>query len=577
LVRVRCGYPALRRSKYFLRPTTGPSDKFPAGEVGNSTENHDITDTYDAAGRTAALATSRGGRAVSGDSYVGAIDQGTTGTRFMLFDHGGQVLANAYEQHEQIYPEPGWVEHDPMEIWVNTKSVVTQGIADAGIGADQLEALGITNQRETTVVWDAESGTPVHDALVWQDRRTTDRVEELQEEDKVEWIRDKTGLEADAYFSATKTEWLLDEADPVKMERSRPKDVRERAEDGELLMGTIDAWLVYQLTGNHITDVTNASRTMLYNIHDMEWDDELLEEFDVPRSMLPEVRPSSDEDLYGHTDPDGFLGEAVPVAGALGDQQAALFGQTCFDEGDAKNTYGTGSFYLMNTGNEAVDSEHGLLTTIGFQMSGEPVQYALEGAIFITGAAIEWLDDVDLIDDAAETARLARSVESTDDVYVVPAFTGLGAPHWDGRARGTIVGITRGTEREHIVRATLESIAYQTRDVAEAMEADSGVEMTTLRVDGGAVKNDFLCQLQSDIIQTDIARPEVDETTALGSAYAAGLAVGYWDSVDELRDNWQADREFEPEMESSDADELHDRWTDAVDRSLDWATDGRED
>ena len=310
---------------------------------------------------------------------------------------------------------------------------------------------------------------------------------------------------------------------------------------------------------------------MLYNIKDLEWDDELLEEFRVPRSMVPDVRPSSDEATYGSTDPDGFLGAEVPVAGALGDQQAALFGQTCFDAGDAKNTYGTGSFYLMNTGEEAVESDHGLLTTIGFQMTGEPVQYALEGAIFITGAAIEWLEDVEMIDDPAETSEMSQSVDGTDGVYVVPAFTGLGAPHWDGRARGTIVGMTRGTRKEHIVRATLESIAYQTRDVAEAMEADSGVDTTTLRVDGGAVKNDYLCQLQSDIIQTDIARPEVDETTALGSAYAAGLAVGYWDDIDGLRDNWQIDEAFSPEMDSDEADKMYSRWDDAVERSLDWA------
>src|SRR6056297_3614308 len=504
------------------------------------------------------------------NTYVGAIDQGTTGTRFMVFDHGGEVVANAYEKHEQIYPEPGWVEHDAMEIWENTKQVVTEGLADAGLDASQLDAIGITNQRETTVVWDAETGEPIHNALVWQDRRTTDRVEEIQEEDKVEWIRGKTGLECDAYFSATKTEWILDNADPIGTDRSGDA-LRDRAEEGNLLMGTIDCWLIYNLTGNHITDVSNASRTMLYNINDLEWDDELLEEFNVPEEMVPEVRPSSDEQTYGTTDADGFLGAEVPVAGALGDQQAALFGQTCFDEGDAKNTYGTGSFYLMNTGNEAVTSDHGLLTTIGFQRSGEPVQYALEGSIFITGAAIEWLEDMELIDDAAETASLARSVDSTDGVYLVPAFTGLGAPHWDGRARGTIVGMTRGTRKEHIVRATLESIAYQTRDIAEAMEEDSGVETTTLRVDGGAVKNNFLCQLQSDIIQTDIARPEVDETTALGSAYVAGLAVGYWDTVDELRDNWQIDREFSPEKSQDDVDPLYDRWGDAVERSLNWA------
>jgi glycerol kinase len=511
---------------------------------------------------------------MTANTYVGAIDQGTTGTRFMVFDHGGQVVANAYEKHEQVYPEPGWVEHDAVEIWENVKTVITRALEEAGLDATQLAALGITNQRETTVVWDAETGDPIHNAIVWQDRRTTDRVERLEAEGKLEWIREKTGLEADAYFSATKAEWLLDNADPIKMERTRTEDVRDRAEAGELLLGTIDAWLIYNLTGNHVTDVTNASRTMLYDVHDMAWCADLLAEFSVPRAMLPEVRPSSDEDYYGYTDPDGFLGTSVPVAGALGDQQAALFGQTCFDAGDAKNTYGTGSFFLMNTGEQAVESDHGLLTTVGFQRSGEPVQYALEGSIFVTGAAIEWLEDVDLISSPAETAELARSVDGTDGVYVVPAFTGLGAPHWDGRARGTIVGMTRGTRREHIVRATLEAIAYQTRDVAEAMEADAGVEMGSLRVDGGAVKNNFLCQLQSDIIGTEIVRPEVDETTALGAAYAAGLAVGYWDSLAELRNNWHVDAEFAPEMDRSDADARFERWHDAVERSKDWAQEG---
>ncbi|ELZ17686.1 glycerol kinase GlpK [Natrinema limicola] len=510
------------------------------------------------------------------NTYVGAVDQGTTGTRFIVFDHEGQVVANAYEKHEQIYPEPGWVEHDPTEIWENTKAVIRQALGQAGIGPDQLEAIGVTNQRETTLLWDADTGNPVHNAIVWQDRRTTDRVEQLEEEGMVETIRDKTGLEADAYFSATKAEWLLDNADPIKLERTRPADIRDRAEQGEVLFGTIDTWLIYNLTGNHITEVTNASRTMLYNIHDLAWDDDLLAEFNIPEAMLPEVRPSSDDATYGTTDPDGFLEAEVPVAGALGDQQAALFGQTCFDAGDAKNTYGTGSFFLMNTGNEAVESDHGLLTTIGFQRSGEDVQYALEGAIFVTGAAIEWLEDMTLIDDPAETAELARSVDTTDGVYVVPAFTGLGAPHWDQRARGTIVGMTRGTRKEHVVRATLESIAYQTRDVAEAMEADSGIEMTSLKVDGGAVKNNFLCQLQSDIIGSEIVRPVVDETTALGSAYAAGLAVGYWSDPDELRSNWQIDAEFEPEMDPDTADQRYDRWDDAVDRARDWARDSEE-
>ncbi|MFB1065810.1 glycerol kinase GlpK [Natrinema sp. H-ect4] len=509
-------------------------------------------------------------------TYVGAVDQGTTGTRFIVFDHEGQVVANAYQKHEQIYPEPGWVEHDPMEIWENTKEVIRRALGQADIGPDRLEAIGVTNQRETTLLWDADSGKPVHNAIVWQDRRTTDRVEQLEDDGMVETIRDKTGLEADAYFSATKAEWLLDNADPIKLERSRPQDIRDRAEEGEVLFGTIDSWLIYNLTGEHITEVTNASRTMLYNIHDLAWDDDLLAEFSIPEAMLPEVRPSSDDETYGSTDPDGFLEAEIPVAGALGDQQAALFGQTCFDAGDAKNTYGTGSFFLMNTGNEAVESDHGLLTTIGFQRSGEAVQYALEGSIFVTGAAIEWLEDMTLIDDPAETASLARSVDTTDGVYVVPAFTGLGAPHWDQRARGTIVGMTRGTRKEHVVRATLESIAYQTRDVAEAMEADSGIEMRSLKVDGGAVKNNFLCQLQSDIIGSEIVRPVVDETTALGSAYAAGLAVGYWSDPDELRSNWQVDAEFEPEMDRDDADRRYDRWSDAVDRSRDWAQDAEE-
>ncbi|MFC6960834.1 glycerol kinase GlpK [Halocatena marina] len=513
---------------------------------------------------------------MSSDTYVGAIDQGTTGTRFMVFDHAGRVITSAYEKHEQHYPEPGWVEHDPIEIWQKTQAVITTALDEADVDATQLEAIGVTNQRETTVLWDRDTGAPIHNAIVWQDRRTTDRIEELAEAGTVEEIRDKTGLEADAYFSATKAEWLLDNADPIKTQRARPADLRERAEDGEILFGTIDSWLIYNLTGNHITEVTNASRTMLYNIHDLDWDDDLLSEFDVPREMLPEVRPSSDDEYYGHTDSDGFLGAEIPVAGAFGDQQAALFGQTCFDAGDAKNTYGTGSFFLANTGEEAVESDHGLLTTIGFQRSGEPVQYALEGSIFITGAAIEWLEDVDLIEDALVSEEVARSVDSTDGVYFVPAFTGLGAPHWDGRARGTIVGMTRGTRRAHIVRAAIESIAFQTRDVAEAMEADADMEISRLKVDGGAVKNNFLCQQQADIIDANIVRPEVDETTALGSAYAAGLAVGYWNNLEELRDNWQVDREFTPEMNTDEVDAKYDRWSDAVERSLDWAREEGE-
>ncbi len=504
-------------------------------------------------------------------TYVGAIDHGTTGTRFMLFDRSGSVVASAYRRHEQIYPESGWVEHDPVEIWEDTKAVVTRGLSTAGIEPGQLAALGVTNQRETTVLWEAETGRPVYNAIVWQDRRTTDHAEARAAAGKTGWIREKTGLACDAYFSATKIEWLLDNGDQIEPGRSSTRSLRARAESGELLVGTLDSWLIYNLTGNHVTDVTNASRTMLYNIHDLAWDTDLLAEFGVPRATLPEVRPSSDEAAYGQTDPNGFLGAAVPVTGALGDQQAALVGQACFDPGDAKNTYGTGCFYLLNTGETAVESEHGLLTTIGFQRSGEPPQYALEGSVFVAGGAIEWLADVEVISDITETATLAREAESTRGVYVVPAFAGLGAPHWDGQARGTILGLTRGTRREHVVRATLESIAYQTRDIAEAMEADADIETTTLRVDGGAVRNNFLCQLQSDLLQRDLVRPQVDEATALGAAYAAGLAVGYWESLDELRAHRRVDRRFEPELPAAEADRKYDRWGEAVERSLDWA------
>jgi len=502
--------------------------------------------------------------------YVGAIDQGTTGTRFIVFDREASVVADAYETHEQHYPEPGWVEHDPDELWENTKRVIRRALADAGIEAADLAAIGVTNQRETTVLWDAETGDPVHDAIVWQDRRTTDRIEGMDDE-LADYIHETTGLEPDAYFSATKAEWLLENADPIEATRSPTRTVRERAEAGDVLFGTIDSWLVYNLTGEHVTDVTNASRTMLFDIHSCTWDDRLLAEFDVPRACLPEVRPSSDDHYYGHTDPDGFLGAAVPVAGALGDQQAALFGQACFRPGEAKNTYGTGSFLLLNTGDEAVTSDHGLLTTIGFQRRGEPVQYALEASIFVTGAVVEWLEDVSLVDNPGETETLARSVDSTDGVFFVPAFTGLGAPHWDQRARGTILGLTRGTRREHVVRAALEAIAYQTRDAVEAMVADSEIPLESLRVDGGAVKNDFLCQLLANVVDARIDRPHVDETTALGAAYAAGLAAGYWTDLDALRENRTTDHAFTPD--DGDWDARYERWSDAVERSLDWARD----
>jgi glycerol kinase len=500
--------------------------------------------------------------------YVAALDQGTTGTRCMLFDREGGVVADAYERHEQRYPQPGWVEHDAAEILSNAKRATTSALEAADASGGDLVAIGVTNQRETTVLWDRETGEPVHNAIVWQDRRTADRIESLGEE-AAAYIRETTGLQPDAYFSASKIEWLLNNAtvEIVRQEES----LRERAASGDVVFGTIDAWLIERLTGAHVTDVTNASRTMLFDIHDLAWDDRLLAEFEVPRGMLPEVRPSSDDTPYGHTDPDGFLGATVPVTAALGDQQAALFGQACFDAGDVKNTYGTGSFVLLNTGHEAVESEHGLLTTVGFQRAGEAPCYALEGSIFVTGAAIEWLEEVDLIDDPAETAALARSVESTDGVYVVPAFTGLGAPHWDQHARGLIIGLTRGTERAHVVRATLESTAYQTLDVIEAMRDDSGLELASMRVDGGAVRNDFLCQAQADIVDVEVDRPAVDETTALGAAYAAGLAVGYWEDYEELREHRRVDSRFTPELDGETRERRVKRWNRAVERSGGWA------
>ncbi|WP_075936481.1 glycerol kinase GlpK [Halosegnis longus] len=492
--------------------------------------------------------------------YVAAIDQGTTGTRCLLVSHDGAVVGQAYETHEQQYPQPGWVEHDPTVLWENTKTVVTDALADAGLAASDLAALGVTNQRETTVLWDAATGEPIHNAIVWQDRRTTERIEQLE----TEWIRDRTGLEPDAYFSASKLEWLLDEVEGA----------RERAEAGELRFGTVDSWLVSKLTGEHVTDVTNASRTMLFDIHDLRWDGDLLAEFDVPRAVLPTVVPSSDPESYGTTSADGFLGAEIPVAGVLGDQQAALFGQTCFEAGSAKNTYGTGSFLLVNTGPDPVESDHGLLTTVAFQRAGEEPRYALEGSIFTTGAAIEWLEDVSLVESPAETETLARSVDSTDGVYVVPAFSGLGAPYWDGRARGTILGLTRGTGREHIARATLESIGFQTHDVLEAMAADTGETIDRLRVDGGAVQNDLLCELQATIADCTVARPAVDETTALGAAYAAGLAVGYWEDLDALQEQHRTERVFRP-SETGDMDGRYERWNEAVDRARDWAREER--
>ena len=497
---------------------------------------------------------------MTAEPLVCAIDQGTTGTRCMLFDHQSRPVASAYETHEQHYPQAGWVEHDPMEIWEVTKRTVHDALREASVEATDLAAIGIANQRETTVIWDAETGEPCHNAIVWQDRRTADRIDEVVGDGWEDEIRARTGLEPDAYFSATKIEWLLEHAD-------RPRETEQ------LRVGTIDTWLIDRMTGAHLTDVTNASRTMLFNIDTEAWDPDLLDLFDIPRSILPSVRPSIDREAYGHTDSDGWLGAEIPVTGVLGDQQAALFGQTCFERGEAKNTYGTGSFLLLNTGVERVDSEHGLISTIAYGIAGEPTRYALEGSIFVTGAAIEWLADVGIVSEPEETEALAQSVEDTDDVYLVPAFTGLGAPHWNPRARGTIVGMTRDTSRAHLARAGLEAIGYLTKDVADAMTADAGAALETLRIDGGAVQNDALCQIQADVLGIPVLRPTVEETTALGAAYAAGLAVGVWDDRESLRSRWRVDATFEPGVDPTLMARQHARWRDAVDRARGWATE----
>ncbi len=465
--------------------------------------------------------------------YVAAVDQGTTGTRFMIFDHAGAVVASHYEEHHQIYPQPGWVEHDAGEIWDRTRTTIGGAMAKGSVRAQDLAAIGVTNQRETTVVWNPKTGEPYYHAIVWQDTRTQAICQKLIDDGKAEMIRAKTGLPIATYFSGPKIQWLLDNV----------AGLRAAAERGDALFGNIDSWVIWNLTGGarggvHITDYTNASRTMLLNLKTLDWDDELLDLFGIPRAMLPKLRPSSDRDLYGFTDPTGPCGGRVPICGDLGDQQAALFGQVGFDAGEAKNTYGTGCFLLLNTGKEIVPSKSGLLTTVAAGLGdhkGSPlqIQFALEGSIAIAGAAVQWLrDNLKLIGNAAETEAIAQSVEDTGGVYFVPAFNGLFAPHWDMYARGTLVGMTRYTRREHIVRATLEAECYQTREVIEAMEKDSGVKLKSLKVDGGAVKNNFLMQLQADILGAQVVRPIVNETTALGAAYAAGLASGFWKSLD---------------------------------------------
>ena len=485
--------------------------------------------------------------------YIMSLDLGTTSCRSILFDKNGQICSVAQKEFTQYFPEPGWVEHDAEEIWATQKGLMFEALEKLGVEMSDVAGIGITNQRETTVVWDKHTGRPVCKAIVWQCRRTAEYCDELKAQGLADMFREKTGLVLDAYFSGTKLKWILDNV----------PNARERAEAGELLFGTIDTWIIWKLTHGkvHVTDYSNASRTMLFNIHTLEWDEEILKILDIPRQMLPEVKASSC--LYGHTEARIF-GEEVPIAGAAGDQQCALFGQTCFAPGEAKNTYGTGGFMLMNTGEKPVASKNGLVTTIAWGVDGK-VEYALEGSIFVAGAAIQWLrDQLGLIRDSAESEVLAKAVPDTNGCYMVPAFVGLGAPHWDQYARGAIVGLTRGTNRNHIVRATLESLAYQVTDVLKAMEEDSGIKLGTLAVDGGACANDFLMQFQADIINTVVARPKTIETTAMGAAYLAGLAVGYWQSKEEIKANHVIAKEFAPNMEEAHRAKLLDGWKKAV-------------
>lgn len=492
--------------------------------------------------------------------YIMALDQGTTSSRCIIFDHSGAMLASAQKEFAQHYPKPGWVEHDAAEIWETTLEVARGAMAKAGLSAADIAAIGITNQRETTVVWDKETGAPVCPAIVWQCRRTAPMADALAASGWAEKIRQRTGLVPDAYFSGTKLRWILDKV----------PGARQGAEEGRLLFGTIDSWLIWKLTGGraHVTDVTNASRTMLFDIRRLRWDPELLELFGIPERMLPKVQPSSC--IYGETEP-ALFGGKIPVAGAAGDQQSALFGQCCFEAGDVKNTYGTGCFLLMHTGSEPVFSKNGLITTIAASGPGR-IRYALEGSVFTAGAAVQWLrDEMGLISDAAASEAAARSVTDTGGVYVVPAFTGLGAPYWNQYARGTITGITRGFTRAQLIRATLESIAYQTYDICRAMESDAGVELTRLRVDGGASANDLLMQFQSDLLGAEVLRPACIETTALGAAYLAGLAVGYWKDTADIKQNRQTGRVFLPEMQETTRAKLLKGWNRALTTALTWA------
>jgi glycerol kinase len=488
--------------------------------------------------------------------YIASIDQGTTSTRFILFDHGGNIVAVEQREHNQIYPKPGWVEHDPLEIWRRTQEVISDGLTKAGVGAADIAALGITNQRETTIVWDKASGQPVYNAIVWQDTRTDEICNALASNGGQDRLRPKTGLPLATYFSGPKIKWILDNV----------PGARTRAKNSELLFGNIDTWLIWNLTGAHVTDVTNAGRTLLMNLATLNWDDEILALLDIPRAMLPEIRSSSE--VYGTAR--APLG-GVPVSGDLGDQHAALFGQTCFQTGEAKNTYGTGCFMLLNTGDKPVESKNGLLTTMGYKIGGQPAVYALEGSIAITGALVQWLrDNLGIIEKSADVETLAQTVSDNGGIYFVPAFSGLFAPYWRSDARGAIVGLTRFVNRGHIARAALEATAYQTREVLDAMEKDSGVKLTALKVDGGMVFNETLMQFQSDLLGVPVIRPRVAETTALGAAYAAGLAVGFWKDFDELRANWGLDKAWSPQMESGQRASLYAGWKKAVTRTFDW-------
>ncbi|MCU6701080.1 glycerol kinase GlpK [Dorea ammoniilytica] len=497
------------------------------------------------------------------EQYVMALDQGTTSSRCILFNHAGDICGMAQREFEQIYPHPGWVEQNPREIWSSQYSVMAQVMAENGIDAKQIKGIGITNQRETTIIWNRYTGEPVYNAIVWQCRRTAEMIDALKEEGFDQVIREKTGLIADAYFSASKIAWILDHVEGA----------REQAEKGDLLFGTVDTWLIWNLTGGlvHVTDYTNASRTMLFDIHKLCWDEEIMAKFRIPRAMLPEVKPSSC--IYGYTDEKVLVGN-VPIAGAAGDQQAALFGQGCFQPGDVKNTYGTGCFLLMNTGTDPVMSGNGLLTTIAASTDPAKVEYALEGSIFVAGAANQWLrDGMRLVENTPETEMYASQVEDTDGVYIVPAFAGMGAPYWNQYARGTVVGLTRGCTREHFIRATLESIAYQAYDVIKAMEEDAGVQLNVLKVDGGASANNMLMQFQADINNTIVHRPKCIETTALGAAYLAGLATGYWKNKDKIKENWQLGRAFESEMDKEKRNQLLKGWKRAVRCAIAWAED----